>query len=211
MLNLITDKTSKSTQQPALSTTGWVRVIPAGGAIASPQADVTGRGLFCQSKMTPAVWGVTQHRDPGSCSFNSLPKATIPDSPHATLIHSALPLLESRVSGCKWNFVDWPFKRLSISPALSPWQTEALLLYTGGYYLGSFPDSSAVGWGADLGVYTPYFSGEIPSAAEISLWNFSCHLWESSQPSRAPPILHTSHVVVKWFLLSVLDIRVVCG
>ena len=156
-------------------------------------------------------WEMPQHRDSGSCSFSALPRATSPRLFSSISSPLCSPSAGAQVKWLQQNVVHWSFKRLSESSALSPWQTEALLLYTGGYYLGSFPDSSAVGWGADLGVYTPYFSGEIPSAAEISLWNFSCHLWESSQPSRAPPILHTSHVVVKWFLLSVLDIRVVCG
>ena len=33
-----------------------------------------------------------------------------PDSPQASLVHSALLLPEPTVSGCKWNFVHWPFK-----------------------------------------------------------------------------------------------------
>ena len=54
---------------------GRARGIPAGGAIASPQA---WRAVLCLRKMASAVWGMTQHRDPGGCSFSSLPRATNP-------------------------------------------------------------------------------------------------------------------------------------
>ena len=75
-----------------------------------------------------------------------------PDSPYASLVHSALSLLELRVSVCKWNFVCWPFKRLSASPVNIPWWIETLLLFTARCYLGSFPSSGAIGWGDELGV-----------------------------------------------------------
>ena len=45
-------------QQSGLSTTGWGRVIPPGGAIVFPQADATWRGVVYLSKMAPAVWGM---------------------------------------------------------------------------------------------------------------------------------------------------------
>ena len=45
------------------------------------------------------------------------PEPAAPDSPDASLVHSVLPLTESRVSGCKQNFVSWPFKSLSVSSA----------------------------------------------------------------------------------------------
>ena len=126
-------------------TTGWGRVMPAGGDIASPQGDATWRGLLCLRKMASAVWGMTQHRDPGSCSFSSLPEPPTPDSLQASLDHSALPLPEPRVTGFTRKFVSWPFKRLSESPEVSPWQTETLLLFTALCHLGSFPRSGTVG------------------------------------------------------------------
>ena len=77
------------------------RMISAGRSIASPQADATWRGVLYQRQMATAVWEMTQHRDPGGCSFSFLPEAPTPDCPQASLVHSALPLLEPRVNGCK--------------------------------------------------------------------------------------------------------------
>ena len=127
---------------------------------------------------------MTQHRDPSGCSFSSLSRATSPrlscvSSP--LCLHSALPLPEPRVRGCKWNFVCWPFKSLSESPAVSPWQREPLLLFKAGCYLSSFR----------LG----------------SFWNSSCCLREPSQSSCVFSVLPTSLIVVKWFLLSVLGYK----
>ena len=53
----------------------------------------------------------------------------------------------------------------------------------------------------------PTLPWENPLATEISLWNFSCHPWEPSQPSYISSILSTSLVVVKRFLLSVLGYK----
>ena len=61
-----------------LSTTRWGTVILVGRAIACPQANVTWRGFLCLRKMTSALWVMTQHRDLGSCSLSSLPRATKP-------------------------------------------------------------------------------------------------------------------------------------
>ena len=80
-VKLILDIASCCNQQPSLSTTGWNRVIPVGGAIASPYVDATWRGVLCLSKVTPTVWGMTQHRYPGGCSFISFPEQPTPDSP----------------------------------------------------------------------------------------------------------------------------------
>ena len=85
-----------------------------GEAIASPQADAIWREVLYLRKMAFAKWGMTQHRDPDCCSFNSLPEIPTPYSPQVSLVHSALPLPESSVSGSKWNFVHWPFKKLSL-------------------------------------------------------------------------------------------------
>ena len=57
-----------------------VCIIPAGGAIAPTQADATWREVLCLRKMTSAVWGMTQHMDPGGCFFRSLPRTTSPSS-----------------------------------------------------------------------------------------------------------------------------------
>ena len=74
----------------------------------------------------------------------SLQRATMSDSPQVSLVHSALPLPEPRVSGCKQNFVCWPFKRLSVSSAISSWQIELLLLFSCMLF-GFLSSSHAVG------------------------------------------------------------------
>ena len=66
------------------------------------------------------------------------PEPPTPDALQVSLVHSALPLLEPRVSGYKGNFVRWPFMWASVSPTVSPGQAETLLLFTAGCYLGSF-------------------------------------------------------------------------
>ena len=82
---------------------------------------------------------MTQHRDPDSCSLSSLPKPLSPNFPQTSLVHSVPPLLKPRGRGYKWNCMHWPFKSLSVSSAVSPWQTEILPLFTAGCHLGSFP------------------------------------------------------------------------
>ena len=89
--------------------------------------------------MASAVWGMTQQKDPGGYYFSSVPKASNPRFLQVSLVHFALPLLDPNLSDCKQNFVHWPFKRLSEFPAIFPWKTEILLLFTAGCYLGSFP------------------------------------------------------------------------
>ena len=89
-------------------------------------------------KDASAVWRMTQHRDSGSCSFSSFPTPTSPRLP----LSSSNPLWPpyARTQG-KWlqmNFVCWPFKKLSVSLAVSPTQTEALLLFRAGCYMGFF-------------------------------------------------------------------------
>ena len=56
---------------------------------------------------------IAQHRDSGSCSFNSLPRATNPYLQYSSLL--SLPSTGAQISGCKQNFVHWPFKRLPVS------------------------------------------------------------------------------------------------
>ena len=67
------------------------------------------------------------------------PEPATPESLQVSLVNSSLCLPEPRVNGCKQNFLCWPYNSLSASPAISPWQTETLLLFTGGYFLRSFP------------------------------------------------------------------------
>ena len=74
----ISDIVSRCNQQPDLSTTWWGRVITSVEVIASLQADATYRGFLCLRKIAPEIWGMTQDRDPGGCSFRSLPRATKP-------------------------------------------------------------------------------------------------------------------------------------
>ena len=76
---------------------------------------------YCLRVLVLVVWGMTQHRDPGGCSFSPQshqPPPHPPDSPQTSLVHSVLPLLAPRLSGCKWNCVIWPFKKLC-APQLS--------------------------------------------------------------------------------------------
>ena len=135
LLGSITDIASSCTlQRPGINSTGWGNRDSWRWGIASPQADVAQMGVLCLRKMASAVWGMTQHRDPGGYSSALSPEPPTPDSPHTSLVHSAHPLLEPRICGCKWYFVNWPFKRLYASLAISPWQTETLLLLTAGGY-----------------------------------------------------------------------------
>ena len=107
-----------------------------------------------------------------------------PDSPHEPLVHSALPLLEPTVSGCKRNLVWWPFKWLFASPTASPWQTETPLFFTARCYLGSVWLWCCRLW-SSLWDLDPALLRRTPPAAERPLRNSSCCPWEPSQPSRA--------------------------
>ena len=138
VVKIISDIASWRGQQPSLSSTGWGIVIPVGGAIASPQADATWRGVLCLRTMASEVWGMTQYRDPGGGSFRSLPRATNPRLPPSVSTPLCPPSARAQ---CKWlqmKFLCWTFNRLSESPAVSFWQTETLQFFTAGCYLGSF-------------------------------------------------------------------------
>ena len=135
------------------------------------------------------------------------PEAPTPDSPQISIVRCALPLLEPRVSGYKRNFVCWTFKRLSASPAISPWKTETLLLFTAGCYLGSFPWLWCCRLGSPTWGLDPTLLRGNPLATEISLWNFNCHPWEPSQPSCTSSSVCISLVVAMWLLLSVCDYK----
>ena len=87
-VTLMNDTAWGYNQQHGLSTTGWGRIIHVGIAIASSQSDAIQRGLLCLRKMASIVWGMTQHMDPDCCSPSSLPRATNPDSPQVSPVHS---------------------------------------------------------------------------------------------------------------------------
>ena len=139
---------------------------------------------------------------PGSSSLSSLQRASSP-----RLFSSIFSLLFPPFAGIqgKWqqrNFVLWPFKRLSASPAVLPgWQNP---------YCFSQLDIIRVPfqlWWCRLGrptwgLDTTFLRGNT-LATEISLWHFSCHLWEPSQPSRVSSTLPTSHIALKCFILSI--------
>ena len=108
------------------------------------------------------------------CSFSSLPRAINPRF-SSSVSYPAFPLWEPRVRSCKQNVVCWPFKILSVSPAISPWWTETPLIFTAGCYLGPFqlwwcrPVSPA--WGLD----STLLWGN-PGSLKY-LRHFSCCLW----------------------------------
>ena len=101
------------------------------------------------------------------------PEPQTPGCPHSTLFPSALLLLEPRVSGCEQIFVHWLSKgHLCLwQTPISPWQTKSLIS-TARYYVGTSPWLCSLGWGAQLGLEAPHFSGRT-FAAEISLQNLS--------------------------------------
>ena len=100
------------------------------------------------------------------CLQFSPPEPLTPDSPQVSLVLSALPLPEPRVHSYKQNFVLWPFKRLSASPAISPWQRETLRLFTAGCCLGSFMALVLLAGQPSLG-FRPHTS----QAEPLSCWN----------------------------------------
>ena len=79
------------------------------------------------------------------------PEPPAPDSPHTSLVHSALPLLEPRVSGCKHNCVlgllrdSLHLSHLSLMDKI-PAAFHSHMLF------GFLSGSVAVGWGAQLGI-----------------------------------------------------------
>ena len=58
------------------------------------------------------------------------PEPPTPDFPQVTLVDSALPLLEPKMSVCKWNFVLWPFKTVPVPLAISPRWTETAAFHS---------------------------------------------------------------------------------
>lgn len=85
----------------------------------APQATVTGNskgGASLKLVLIQCGRG-NQHESSGCCPFHSLPRTTNPNYLHMILVHSSLPLLESRVGGYKWYFSHWPFKGVVVSLA----------------------------------------------------------------------------------------------
>ena len=112
---------------------------PGSAAVAFTQANATLKGVLHPRKIVSVV---LENDSLQESWLLSIPSALFlepqtPDSSHATLGFSALPPLELRVSGCKRNFVHWPFKIVPVSPVASdsPWQTETPLLFTARCYV----------------------------------------------------------------------------
>ena len=111
------------------------------------------------------------------------PDPLTPNSPQMSLVYSALPLPEPRVSGCKQNFVHWPFKRLSASPTISPFQKPCyfsqldviwVTFWLWCYRLGN------PAWGLD-----PTFSGVTPQLLKYPSRTLAATFW-----SPAPALSH---------------------
>ena len=123
-----------------------------------------------------------------------------PDSPQVSISHSLFPFPSLRVSDYKWNFVLWPLRRFSASLAISPWQTRNPAAQLDVIWV-PFPV-----WCCRLGSPTwrldPLFLEVTPQLLKYPS-NMSAATHEPSQPSHISSTLPTSHIVVKWFLLSV--------
>lgn len=135
--------------------------------------------MFHPRKMVFVVWekDSAQIRYYGAIPavLSSEPQTQI--FPHTILVHSALLLLELRVSGCKLDFVHWPFKRVSVSledSCLSlvdiiPTDFQSQILC---WHL--FP--ALVIWSGEPGlVLRPFASKGGHPNAELSLRNLSHH------------------------------------
>ena len=100
-----------------------------------------------------------------------------------------------------------------MSLAISPLETETLWLYTAGCYLGSFLVLVLEAGETSLR-FRPHTSQEQPPSCCNILLDLQLPPVEPSQPSGVSA-LPTSHVVVKWFLLSVhgykVSLHVVCS
>ena len=145
VVKLICDILSNCNQLPSLSSTGWGRVIPVERAIASIHKSYKNRNIYVAlaRRALPEKDGFCSMGNDSTGILAAVPSVLTPeppgpDCPEASLVHSAHSLLEPRVSGCKQNFVGWLFRRLSKSPIFSTSQTETLLLFRAGCYLGSF-------------------------------------------------------------------------
>ena len=121
----------------------------------------------------------------------AVPSVHSPESPttdflQVSVVHSALSLLKPTISGYKWNFLTWPFKWLSESPIISPWQKEPccfsqLSVFWVPFWIWCCRLGSQ-DWGLDI----PPIKGN-PTDTEISLQTFSCHHRSPSSPLMTPP------------------------
>ena len=151
-----------------------------------------------------AVCRMTKHRDSGDCSFSSLPRANSPKLSSQVSSPLCPPSARAQGNWLQTDFAHLPFKSLSASPAVFSWQTETLMLFTDGCYLGSFP---CFGLGNQALGLCPILLRRKTPVTEISLQDFCCLLWEPSQPSYIGSALPTSLVVVMWLLPSVCVIK----
>ena len=94
-----------------------------------------------------------------------------PDSPHVSLVHSALLHLEPKVTGCKWNSVIWLFKWLSAFLAIFSWQTGPCCFSQLDVNLGSFPALVLQTGECSLG-----FRAHTSQEEHLSCWNIPLEL-----------------------------------
>ena len=149
-----------------------------------------------------------QFSDPGGCSFSSLPRATSPRL--LSCVFGPLCLSSAKAHEALQMQTDFCVLALQHPPCISShlsladrnpaafhsWMLSGFLSWLWCCSLGS------PAWGLD-----PTLLRVNSLAIEISLWNFSHCLWEPSQLSQTSSALPTSHVVVKWFLLSDLGYK----
>ena len=111
------------------------------------------------------------------------PEPQTPACPHPTPFCFILSLPDTRVSGCKWDFMNWPFKRVPVSSRLlslpgrqNPhWYSQPEIIWM------PLPGSGALAWRPPHGVETPCSSGGT-FVAGIALQYLSRSLWEQGLP-----------------------------
>ena len=111
------------------------------------------------------VWN-SAYSDIGSCPSSPCPEVTrLNLSLYVSAIHQApVPPQEPKVSACEWEFIYWPFKRMSGFPTAFSWFSRSDVLWT------PLPSTGVLSWGAWLGTETSCSSGGT-SAAEISVFS----------------------------------------
>ena len=184
-------------QKHGLSSTGWGRfLIPVGGAIAFPQADTTWSGVVCLRKIASAVWGMTQHRDPGGYSFSSLPRAT-----SLRLSSSIFSPIWTSSAGTQGKCLQMEFCVLPLSEGF--WVSNCLSLtdrYPAAFYSHMLFEFFSQFWCCRLGtpvwgLYPTLLRGNAP-ATELSLQYFSYCPCDPSHPSHAFSAFSTIHAVM---------------
>ena len=114
----------------------WLEGVQRLGLLLSPWLMLHREKSSTQERLHLQFGRMSQHRDPDDWLFSSLPEPQTQDFPHATLVCSAFPLPEPRVSGYKWNFECWPFKREPVSLANSCFLLgDRMLLFTARCYV----------------------------------------------------------------------------